>query len=131
VLIEKLKIFSDEIDARNRVAKHYAKALDGLVGVPRVPDGMTSIWAQYTIRIKPGTRDAFATALKAEGVPTAIYYPKPLHRQQVYGGFPCAEGGLPITDRLAEEVISLPMHAYLDEATQDRIVAAVRRAVAR
>jgi dTDP-4-amino-4,6-dideoxygalactose transaminase len=131
VLIEKLKIFSDEIDARNRVAKRYAKALDGLVGVPRVPDGMTSIWAQYTIRIKPGTRDAFATALKAEGVPTAIYYPKPLHRQQVYGGFPCAEGGLPVTDRLAEEVISLPMHAYLDEPTQDRIVAAVRRAVAR
>jgi UDP-2-acetamido-2-deoxy-ribo-hexuluronate aminotransferase len=50
---------------------------------------------------------------------------------QVYGGFPCAEGGLPVTDRLAEEVISLPMHAYLDEPTQDRIVAAVRRAVAR
>jgi dTDP-4-amino-4,6-dideoxygalactose transaminase len=131
VLIEKLKIFPDEIDARNRVARRYAKALDGLVGVPKVPDGMTSIWAQYTIRIKPGTRDAFAAALKAEGVPTAIYYPKPLHRQQVYGGFPCAEGGLPVTDRLAEEVISLPMHAYLDEPTQDRIVAAVRRAVAR
>ena len=131
VLIEKLKIFPDEIDARNRVAKRYAKALAGLVGVPQVPDGMTSVWAQYTIRIKPGTRDAFAAALKAEGIPTAIYYPKPLHRMQVYGGFPCAEGGLPVTDRLAEEVISLPMHAYLDEPTQDRIVAAVRRAVAR
>jgi dTDP-4-amino-4,6-dideoxygalactose transaminase len=131
VLIEKLKIFPDEIDARNRIAKRYAKALTGLVGVPQIPDGMTSVWAQYTIRIKPGTRDAFAAALKAEGVPTAIYYPKPLHRMQVYGGFPCAEGGLPVTDRLAEEVISLPMHAYLDEPTQDRIVAAVRRAVAR
>jgi dTDP-4-amino-4,6-dideoxygalactose transaminase len=131
VLIEKLRIFPDEIDARNRIARRYAKALDGLVGVPKVPDGMTSIWAQYTIRIKPGTRDTFAASLKAEGVPTAIYYPKPLHRMQVYGGFPCAEGGLPVTDRLAEEVISLPMHAYLDEPTQDRIVAAVRRAVAR
>jgi dTDP-4-amino-4,6-dideoxygalactose transaminase len=131
VLIEKLKIFPDEIDARNRIAKRYAKALAGIVGVPQIPDGMTSVWAQYTIRIKPGTRDAFAAALKAEGVPTAIYYPKPLHRMQVYGGFPCAEGGLPVTDRLAEEVISLPMHAYLDEPTQDRIVAAVRRAVAR
>jgi dTDP-4-amino-4,6-dideoxygalactose transaminase len=131
VLIEKLKIFPDEIDARNRIAKRYAKALAGLVGVPQIPDGMTSVWAQYTIRIKPGTRDAFAAALKAEGVPTAIYYPKPLHRMQVYGGFPCAEGGLPVTDRLAEEVISLPMHAYLDEPTQDRIIAAVRRAVAR
>jgi dTDP-4-amino-4,6-dideoxygalactose transaminase len=131
VLIEKLKIFPDEIDARNRIAKRYAKALAGIVGVPQVPDGMTSVWAQYTIRIKPGTRDAFAAALKAEGVPTAIYYPKPLHRMQVYGGFPCAEGGLPVTDRLAEEVISLPIHAYLDEPTQDRIVAAVGRAVAR
>jgi dTDP-4-amino-4,6-dideoxygalactose transaminase len=131
VLIEKLKIFPDEIDARNRIAKRYAKAFAGLVGVPQIPDGMTSVWAQYTIRIKPGTRDAFAAALKAEGVPTAIYYPKPLHRMRVYGGFPCAEGGLPVTDRLAEEVISLPMHAYLDEPTQDRIVAAVRRAVAR
>jgi dTDP-4-amino-4,6-dideoxygalactose transaminase len=131
VLIEKLKIFPDEIDARNRIAKRYAKALAGLVGVPQIPDGMTSVWAQYTIRIKPGTRDTFAAALKAEGVPTAIYYPKPLHRMQVYGGFPCAEGGLPVTDRLAEEVISLPMHAYLDEPTQDRIIAAVRRAVAR
>ena len=131
VLIEKLKIFPDEIDARNRIAKRYAKALAGIVGVPQIPDGMTSVWAQYTIRIKPGTRDAFAAALKAEGVPTAIYYPKPLHRMQVYGGFPCAEGGLPVTDRLAEEVISLPMHAYLDEPTQDRIVAAVGRAVAR
>jgi UDP-2-acetamido-2-deoxy-ribo-hexuluronate aminotransferase len=131
VLIEKLKIFPDEIDARNRIAKRYAKALDGLVAVPKVPDGMTSIWAQYTIRIKPGTRDAFAAALKAEGIPTAAYYPKPLHRMQVYGSFPCAEGGLPVTDRLAEEVISLPMHAYLDEPTQDRIVAAVRRAVSR
>jgi dTDP-4-amino-4,6-dideoxygalactose transaminase len=131
VLIEKLRIFPDEIDARNRIARRYAKALDGLVGVPKVPDGMTSIWAQYTIRIKPGTRDTFAASLKAEGVPTAIYYPKPLHRMQVYGGFPCAEGGLPVTDRLAEEVVSLPMHAYLDEPTQDRIVAAVRRALAR
>jgi dTDP-4-amino-4,6-dideoxygalactose transaminase len=131
VLIEKLEIFPDEIDARNRIAKRYAKALDGVVRVPKVPDGLTSIWAQYTIRIKAGTRDAFAAALRAEGVPTAIYYPKPLHRQTIYGRFPCADGELPVTDRLAEEVISLPMHAYLDEPTQDRIIAAVRRAVVR
>ena len=121
VLIEKLNIFPDEIDARNRIAKRYAQALDGVVMVPKVPDGVTSIWAQYTIRIKAGTREAFAAALKAEGIPTAIYYPKPLHRQQIYGRFPCADGGLPVTDRIADEVISLPMHAYLDEPTQDRI----------
>ncbi len=131
ILIEKLKIFPDEIEARNRVARRYAQALDGVVMVPKVPDGATSVWAQYTIRIKPGTRDTFAASLKEDGVPTAIYYPKPLHRQQVYAGFPCADGSLPVTDRLADEVISLPMHAYLDEPSQDRVVAAVRRAVAR
>jgi len=90
---------------------------------------MTSVWAQYTIRIKAGTRDAFAAALKAEGIPTAIYYPKPLHRQEAYRHFPADESGLPVSDRIADEVISLPMHAYLDDTTQDRIIAAVRRAV--
>ncbi|MEA2991291.1 MAG: hypothetical protein QOD40_211, partial [Alphaproteobacteria bacterium] len=64
------------------------------------------------------------------GIPTAIYYPKPLHRLEAYKGFPVAEGGLPVSDRLAEEVISLPMHAYLDEPTQTRIIEAVRGALA-
>ena len=81
------------------------------------------------IAYQHGVADRFAAALKAEGIPTAVYYPKPLHRQDAYRRFPCAEGGLPVTDLLAEEVISLPMHAYLDETTQDRIIAAVMRAV--
>ena len=129
ILIEKLAIFSDEIEARNRIAQRYAAGLADVVMVPAVPKGLTSVWAQYTIRLKPGTRDAFAAALKAEGIPTAAYYPKPVHRQTAYSHYPCAEGGLPVTDMLAEEVISLPMHAYLDEATLDRIIDAVRRAV--
>jgi UDP-2-acetamido-2-deoxy-ribo-hexuluronate aminotransferase len=87
------------------------------------------VWAQYTIRIKAGTREAFAAALKAQGVPTAVYYPKPLHRLEAYRHFPADPEGLPVTDVLADEVISLPMHAYLDDATQDRIIAAARRAV--
>jgi len=130
VLIEKLAIFPDEIDARNRVARRYAQHLSGVVTVPHVPQGLTSVWAQYTIRIKPGARDAFAAALKAQGVPTAVYYPKPLHRQTAYSRFPADPKGLPVTDMLTGEVISLPMHAYLDDATQDRIIAAVHRAVA-
>lgn len=130
ILIEKLKIFPDEIDARDRAARYYNDALRDVVVVPEVAAGCTSVWAQYTIRLKPGTRDAFATALKAQGVPTAIYYPKPLHRQTAYAHYPVAEGGLPVSDALAEEVISLPMHAYLDEATQDRVIKAVRGAVA-
>ena len=97
--------------------------------VPAVPPGFISVWAQYTIRTAAGSRSRFAAALSAAGIPTAIYYPKPLHRQPAYRHFPCAEGGLPVSEQLAEEVISLPMHAYLDEATQDRIIAAVAQAV--
>jgi dTDP-4-amino-4,6-dideoxygalactose transaminase len=129
VLIEKLKIFPDEIEARNRAAARYSAALADVAIVPAVPEDYLSVWAQYTLRLKPGQREDFAKALAAEGVPTAIYYPKPLHRQTAYRHYPVADGGLPVTDRLAEEVISLPMHAYLDAATQDRIIGAVRRAL--
>jgi dTDP-4-amino-4,6-dideoxygalactose transaminase len=129
VLIEKLKIFPEEIEARNRIARRYTRHLADVVAVPRVPDNLTSVWAQYTVRIKAGTRDHFAATLKAQGVPTAVYYSKPLHRQEAYRHFPVDPSGLPVTDMLAGEVISLPMHAYLDDATQDRIIAAVHRAV--
>jgi dTDP-4-amino-4,6-dideoxygalactose transaminase len=129
VLIEKLKIFPEEIAQRNRIARRYSQHLADVVRVPTVPDHMTSVWAQYTIRVKAGRRNAFATALKAQGIPTAVYYQKPLHRQEAYHHFPADPCGLPVSDLIAEEVISLPMHAYLDETTQDRIIAAVRRAV--
>lgn len=130
ILLEKLKIFPDEIARRQQVAARYAAALGNVVIVPRVPDGLTSVWAQYTVRLAPGRRDELAGALKAEGIPTAIYYPKPMHRQTAYRDFPIADGGLAVSERHAEEVISLPMHPYLDAATQDRIVDAVRRALA-
>jgi dTDP-4-amino-4,6-dideoxygalactose transaminase len=129
VLIEKLKIFRDEIETRNRVAARYNDALKDVATIPVVPEGYISVWAQYTIRLAPGRRDALARALQAEGIPTAIYYAKPLHQQTAYRDFPVAEAGLAVSERLADEVISLPMHAYLDEATQDRIVDAVRRAL--
>ena len=97
--------------------------------MPKLAPGSTSVWAQYTIRLADGRRDKLAAALKPQGIPTAIHYPVPLHRQEPYRRFPVAEGGAPVSERLAEEVISLPMHAYLDEATQDRIIEAVRRAL--
>ena len=129
VLIEKLKIFADEIEARDRAARRYADGLKEICIVPVVPEGMTSVWAQYTIRLRPGVRDDLAVKLKAQGVPTAIYYPKPLHRLEAYKRFPVADNGIPTTDLLSEEVISLPMHAYLDAATQDRVIEAVRAAL--
>ena len=129
ILIEKLKIFPDEIDARNKVARRYNEGLADVATVPTVPAGSTSVWAQYTIRVSGARRDALAAALKAEGIPTAIYYPIPLHRQQAYKHYPVGKGGVAVSDRLAAEVISLPMHAYLDAATQDRIIDATRRAL--
>ena len=131
ILIEKLKIFEDEIAARNRVAARYARGLGNVVSVPRLASGCTSVWAQYTIRLPDGCdRDGFAAALKAQGIPTAIYYPKSMHQQTAYRDFPVADGGLPASERLSGDVISLPMHAYLDEPTQERIIRAVRGALA-
>jgi dTDP-4-amino-4,6-dideoxygalactose transaminase len=129
VLIEKLKIFPEEIAARDRAAQRYAAGLADAAIVPAVAAGSTSVWAQYTIRLAPGRRDKLAAALKAQGIPTAVYYPRPLHRLEAYKNFPVADGGVPVSDRLAEEVISLPMHAYLDMPTQDRIIDAVRAAL--
>ncbi len=129
VLIEKLKIFPEEIAARNRIARRYSEHLADLVQVPHVAEGAISVWAQYTIRLPAGRRDSFAAALKAQGVPTAVYYPIPLNQQQAYRHFPVVEGGVPVCERLAEEVISLPMHAYMDEPTQDRVIAASRQAL--
>ncbi len=71
-------------------------ALEDIAIVPRMPAGYTSVWAQYTIRLKPGVREGLAEKLKARGIPTAIYYPKPLHRQTAYRQFPMADGGLPV-----------------------------------
>jgi dTDP-4-amino-4,6-dideoxygalactose transaminase len=129
ILLEKLKIFEDEIAARDKVAERYAQGLGNVVTVPHLASGCTSVWAQYTIRLPEGCdRDGFAAALKSQGIPTAIYYPKSMHQQTAYRHFPVAEGGLPASESLSGDVISLPMHAYLDEPTQDRIIKAVRGA---
>ena len=131
VLMEKLKIFADEIAARERIARRYAEGLADAVIVPRVPQDSTSVWALYTIRVGPDMRAGIMAALRGEGVPSAIYYPKPIHRQPAYRHYPVAGNGLPVSERLAAEVLSLPMHAYLDASAQDRVIAAVRRAVGR
>ena len=130
VLLEKLKIFPDEIAERNAVADRYAEGLSDVATVPMVAENCVSVWAQYTIRVAPERRAAMAAALKERGIPTAIYYSKPVHRLAAYRDFPCAGNGLPVTDRLSQEVISLPMHPYLDPATQDRIIEAARAALA-
>ncbi|MFZ5728637.1 MAG: DegT/DnrJ/EryC1/StrS family aminotransferase [Pseudomonadota bacterium] len=124
VLLQKLSIFSDEIVARNRVADRYAQGLSDVVTVPKVIEGGVSVWAQYTIECDD--RDGLAAHLKGADIPTAVYYPIPIHKQGVYSGYPVGPGGLPVTQAKAERVISLPMHPYLEPDVQDQIIAAVR-----
>lgn len=124
VLLEKLKIFADEIEARNRVAARYAEGLGDVVKVPAVIDGGVSVWAQYTI--ETDGRDGLAAHLREQGVPSAVYYPIPIHKQGVYSGYPTAPGGLPVTEAKAGQVISLPMHPYLTADDQDLVIAAIR-----
>ncbi len=127
VLLEKLAIFDAECHERNAVAARYTAGLKGAVGTPFVRPDCTSVWAQYTVTTP--RRDRIAATLQAEGIPTAIHYLKPIHTQAPYRGFPVVTGGLPVTERLAREVISLPMHPYLSPEAQDRVIAAVRAAV--
>jgi dTDP-4-amino-4,6-dideoxygalactose transaminase len=125
ILIEKLRIFGDEIGARQRIAERYTAALADIARVPLVAEGTTSVWAQYTL--VTDRRDAIAEACRQAGVPTAVYYPVPLNRQAGYSHYPVASAGLPVSEYLAGHVISLPLHPYLDAPAQDRVIAAVRQ----
>ena len=125
ILIEKLAIFADEIAARQTVAARYAAGLaEACLSVPAVIDGGVSTWAQYVIEHR--NRDGLAAHLKAQGIPTAVYYPVPMHRQAPYAGFPQGPGGLPVSEAKAETVLALPMHPYLTPEAQDRIIDAIR-----
>jgi UDP-2-acetamido-2-deoxy-ribo-hexuluronate aminotransferase len=125
VLLEKLAIFADEIEARNKIAARYSALLAPHVSsTPFVKDGYVSIWAQYTI--EHNNRDGLRSHLAASGIPTAVYYPAPMHVSPAYKEFAPAPGALKVTEEKAGGVMSLPMHPYLDEETQDRIVDAIR-----
>jgi dTDP-4-amino-4,6-dideoxygalactose transaminase len=125
VLLAKLELFEPEIAARQEIAGRYHRALASCAVVPKARPGVLSVWAQYTIRIPE--RERVAAALKADGIPTAIHYPRPLHRQPAYKDCPVAANGLARSEKLSGEVLSLPMHAYLDPAVQDHIVASLHR----
>ena len=125
ILIEKLTIFPDEIERRQAVAARYAEGLAAACrAMPQVIEGGVSTWAQYVI--EHDHRDALAAHLRAQDIPTAVYYPVPMHRQTPYAAFPTAPGGLPVSDDKAATVLALPMHAYLEPDAQDKIIRAVR-----
>ena len=125
ILIEKLKIFKDELDRRDLVAARYREGLglEGKVKLPCISSRATSAWAQYTIRVT--NRDGLVEHLKSAGIPVAIYYPKPLHRQTAYLSCPRAADQLENADRLSGEVLSLPMHPYLQPDQQDYIIESI------
>ena len=126
VLLEKLPIFKEEIALRNRVAQRYGALLEDIVDVPVIREGRTSVWAQYTIKTEH--RDTVVQELKRQGVPSAVYYPAPLHRQSAYDSYPCVPD-LSVSERSAATVLSLPMHPYLEEGTQNRICDIIRQAL--
>jgi dTDP-4-amino-4,6-dideoxygalactose transaminase len=127
ILMEKLTIFPEELAARQVIAQRYSDELRDVVRTPRTSNELTSAWAAYTVVVEGRDRNKMAASLKAAGISTAIYYPIPLHRQTAYKDFPRAGGnGLPQAERLAESVLSLPMHPYLDVATQDRVISKIR-----
>ena len=126
ILLEKLKIFPEEIAQRERVARRYGAGLvSNRLRTPLVIEGAQSVWAQYTIVVED--RAKLQADLKDAGIPTAVHYPIPLNRQPAYAHFPSA--ATPNSEALSRTVMSLPMHPYLDEATQDTIIEAVLTSV--
>ena len=125
ILLEKLKIFADEIEKRQIVADRYAAGLTGHVKrVPSVIAGGKSVWAQYVIEHE--NRDGLQAHLSAQGIPTAVYYPVPIHEQDFCAQFKPADGTLPVTEAASKYVVALPMHPYLEEADQTRVIDAIR-----
>ena len=128
ILIEKLKIFPNEIEERQRVAKAYMRELDGIVKLPRIPDGNVSVWAQFCVQHPK--RDAIMAALKDRGIPCNVYYPKPMHLLGAMAYLGLGPGSFPCAEEVSRQVFALPMHPYLSEDDVAEVSSAVREALA-
>jgi len=130
ILLPKLAVFAEEIEKRNIAAQRYTDALEGYaLRTPALLSGVVSTWAQYTIEVADPM--GFAAALKEKGIPTARYYPKPVHHQTAYRHYPVQGNGLGNTEDCVDKIISLPMHPYLDEEIQDVIIETAKACLAR
>lgn len=125
VLLAKLPHFEKEVEARGRLGARYSELLSGFAVTPVVAEGNTHVYAQYTIRVED--REEVQKALKEQGIPSAVYYPKCLHEQPVFSSLGYALGSFPVSEKASNEVVSLPMHPWLSEEEQNQIVEAVER----
>ena len=131
ILIEKLAVYAEEIELRQVVAERYKRGLTNALETPWVAGESVSVWAQYTVTLPVGAdRAAVQAELREAGIPSVVYYPLPLHQQSAYRDFPSDPSGLPVSEDMASRVLSLPMHPYLSEDRQSRVIEAVNAAVA-
>jgi UDP-2-acetamido-2-deoxy-ribo-hexuluronate aminotransferase len=124
ILLEKLTLFPEEIKLREQVAARYAKGLSGFVRTPSIKAHNTSVYAQYTVEVSD--RESVQKALQARGIPTAVHYPVPLHKQPVFEALYPGKQSFPYAEAAASRVLSLPMHPYLTEADQNKVMGALQ-----
>ena len=127
ILLEKLRIFPKEVKERNRVADRYSQGLKDHLEIPFVPESVTSVWAQYSVL--SDHKEMLQTMLKENGIPTAVYYPKPLHLQTAFSSLGYKEGDFPVSEKVSQTIFSLPMHPYLKDDQIDRIVQVIKQAL--
>jgi UDP-2-acetamido-2-deoxy-ribo-hexuluronate aminotransferase len=120
ILLSKMEIFADEIEQRQIVAQRYSDGLRNTVKVPEIPEGYKSAWAQYSIL--SDNKEQLMGKLKENGIPTAVYYPKPLHLQTAFSYLGYKEGSMPVSEEMSTKIFSLPMHPYLSEEDQEKII---------
>lgn len=124
ILLPKLAAFGDELEKRHAVAQRYTERLKDHVATPQTAQGDERFaWAQYTVKV--ADRDGVQARLKAAGVPSNVYYPRPMHLQSAYLEYGAGEGSLPVAEQLSQVVLSLPMHPYLSDEEVDQVSAAV------
>jgi len=131
ILLAKFDLFPEEIQLRQAAADRYGALLGDLQNIrtPGIPEGMKSVWAQYSILAQDAAhRSVLLESLRKNGVPTAIYYPLPLHMQEAFAFLGYSSGAFPVSEDFATRIFSIPMHPYLEETQQRRIAAAIRDA---
>lgn len=130
ILLEKLAVYAEEIEKRQLVAQKYSAALSDVIDTPTIADGVKSVWAQYTLTCREGqSRETIMAQLKEHGIPTAVYYPLPLHQQTAYKNYPSDPAGMLNSEALSQQVFSLPMHPYMKDVDQNKVIEAVKMAV--